>query len=347
MESKRLIIVGRWESIEPLGIIYLAGISHKLGWETRVHLVKESDFNPLFKEVADFKPDIVGFSVWTGQHRETFAAADRIMKMGVMVAMGGPHATYFTEECGGHANWVVRGEGFRNFRLILENKLLFGTHFDKVRMAEGFPIPQRDIVYKQYPHLAESPIKSIMCSVGCPFNCSYCFASCYNRMYGGFNLYSRSVDEVIDEVLRIRDNYPLKLIYVQDDVFGMDINWLREFTDKWNVLVKVPLHGQIRLELTNSEERLDLFKEAGFTGFTFAIEHGNAWIRKFVLHRAMENELIRSGIDKLKKRSIIFRRYAGHKSGGKLRDYLGATSMNALTVEELARQIPGCHSCYF
>ncbi|MEK9170035.1 MAG: cobalamin-dependent protein [Patescibacteria group bacterium] len=307
MKGKRLIMVGRWEFIEPLGIIYLVGIAHRLGWEIRIHLVKGSDFGSLIKEVADFKPDIVGFSVWTGQHKETFAAADRIMEMGVRVAMGGPHATYFTEECEGHADWVVRGEGFRNFRLILENKLPFGMHFDEVRMAEGFPIPQRDIVYEQYSHFAKSPIKSIMCSIGCPFNCSYCFASCYNKMYGGFSLYLRSVDEIIDEVLRIRDNYPLELIYVQDDVFGIDLNWLREFTKKWNTLVKVPLHGQIRLELTNSEERLDLFKEAGFTGFTFAIEHGNDWIRKFVLHRAMENKLIHLGIEKLKKRGFAIR----------------------------------------
>ena len=126
-------------------------------------------------------------------------------------------------------------------------------------------------------------------------------------MYGGFSLYLRSVDGIIDEVLRICDNYPLELIYVQDDVFGIDLNWLREFTKKWNTLVKVPLHGQIRLELTNSEERLDLFKEAGFTGFTIAIEHGNDWIRKFVLHRAMENKLIHLGIEKLKKRGFAIR----------------------------------------
>lgn len=307
MKGKRLIIVGRWESIEPLGIIYLAGIAYGLGWEIRIHLVKGSDFDPLFEEVADFGPDIVGFSVWTGQHKETFAAADRIMKMGVGVVMGGPHATYFTKECEEHANWVVRGEGFRNFRLILENKLPFGTHFDKVRMAEGFPTPQRGIVYKQYPHLAESSIKSIICSVGCPFNCSYCFASCYNRMYGGFKFHLRPVDEIIDEVLWIRDNYPLELIYVQDDVFGIDLNWLREFTKKWKALVRVPLHGQIRLELTNNDKRLDLFKESGFTGFTFAIEHGNAWIRRFVLNRAMETKLIHSGIEKLKKLGFAIR----------------------------------------
>ena len=306
-KSKRLLIVGKWESIEPLGLIYLIGIAYRLGWEIKVHLVKESDFNPLFKEVADFRPNIVGFSIWTGQHKAAFAAADCVMKMGARVIIGGPHATYFTKECEGHADWVVRGDGFRNFRLILENKLPFGTHFDEVRMAEGFPVPQRDIVYKQYPHLAGSPIKSIMCSVGCPFNCSYCFASCLNRMYGGFKLYLRSVDEIVDEVLRIRDNYPLELIYIQDDVFGLNLDWLREFTKKWNTLVGVPLHGQIRLELTNSEERLDLFREVGFTGFTFAIEHGNAWIRRFVLHRMMNNELIYSGTEKLKKRGFAIR----------------------------------------
>ena len=72
MKGKRLIMVGRWEFIEPLGIIYLAGIAYRLGWEIRIHLVKGSDFGSLIKEVADFKPDIVGFSVWTGQHKRNF-----------------------------------------------------------------------------------------------------------------------------------------------------------------------------------------------------------------------------------------------------------------------------------
>ena len=55
MKGKRLIMVGRWEFIEPLGIIYLAGIAYRLGWEIRIHLVKGSDFGSLIKEVADFK----------------------------------------------------------------------------------------------------------------------------------------------------------------------------------------------------------------------------------------------------------------------------------------------------
>ena len=306
--GKRLILVGRREAIEPLGLLYLVGIADKLGWESRVHLVESSDFAPLLEEVARFKPDIVGFSVWTGWHKEAFAAADAILgTRNALVAMGGPHATYFTEECSRHAHWVVKAEGFRNFRKILTGELPHGIHFDAERMAEGFPVPKREIVYRSYPHLAESPIKSIMCAVGCPFACSYCYAPDYNRMYGGFRLNVRPVDEIVDEAVRVRDNWPLKLIYMQDDIFGYDMEWLREFAKKWRERVGVPIHGQIRLELTSKEERLDLFLEAGFTGLTLAIEHGSDWMRRFVLHRQMPDELVYRGIEKIKARGLALR----------------------------------------
>jgi hypothetical protein len=201
----------------------------------------------------------------------------------------------------------VKAEGFRNFRRILTGELPHGIHFDTERMAEGFPVPGRDIVYRSYPHLAESPIKSIMCTVGCPFACSYCYAPHYNKLYGGFRLNVRPVDEIIDEAVRIRDNWPLKLIYMQDDIFGYDMGWLREFARKWRERVGVPIHGQIRLELTNKEERLDLFLEAGFTGLTLAIESGNDFLRRFVLFRGMSDELIVDGIRKIQSRGLALR----------------------------------------
>jgi len=305
---KRVIIVGRHYPIEPLGILHLVGIAEQLGWDVKLILVKGFDFSELYEAVKSFKPDLVGFSIWTGYHLQAFAACDAVQRMGVPVTIGGPHATYFSADCVKHATWVIKGEGFRNFRRLLQGELEPGiVHFDDVRVAEGFPIPGRDLVYESYPYLAKSPIKSIMCSVGCPFKCSYCYAPAYNKMYGGFELNVRPVPQIIDEALRIKERWPLSLIYFQDDIFGFDLTWLAEFAREWREKVNVPWHCQIRLELTNNQRRLDLFREGGCTGITLAIESGNDFLRRFVLLRGMPDELIVEGIRRIKSRGFTLR----------------------------------------
>jgi len=303
----RLILVGRYYLIEPLGILYLLGLARSLGWECRVVLVRDGDFTPLYEEVASFGPSLVGFSVWTGGHAAYFAACDRVRSAGVGVVIGGPHATYFTADCAAHADWVVKGEGFRTFRRILQGELGPGSHFDEERMAEGFPQPDRALLYDRYPALAQSPIKSIFCSVGCPFHCSYCYAPSYNAMYGGFALNLRPVDDIVREALAIRERWPLAMVYMQDDIFGFNIPWLREFVRAWRERVGVPWHCQIRLELTRDEERLALFREGGCTGITLAIESGNDFLRRYVLLRPMSDELIVEGTRKVKAQGLSLR----------------------------------------
>jgi anaerobic magnesium-protoporphyrin IX monomethyl ester cyclase len=305
--NPRLILVGRYYLIEPLGILYLLGLARDLGWECRVVLVRDGDFTPLYEEVAAFGPAVVGFSVWTGGHASYFAACDRVRATGARVAIGGPHATYFTADCAAHADWVVKGEGFRTFRRILQGELGPGAHFDEERMAEGFPQPDRTLLYARYPALAQSPIKSIFCSVGCPFHCSYCYAPSYNAMYGGFALNLRPVDDIIREALAIRDHWPLSMIYMQDDIFGFNIPWLREFARAWRERVGVPWHCQIRLELTRDDERLALFREGGCTGITLAIESGNDFLRRYVLLRPMSDELILEGTRKVQAHGLTLR----------------------------------------
>jgi hypothetical protein len=100
------------------------------------------------------------------------------------------------------------------------------------------------------------------------------------------------------------------MIYFQDDIFGYDKRWLEEFARRWKDEVGVAFHCQIRLELTRhdaGDKRLDLFKQAGCTGITLAIESGNAFLRDRVLFRHMPDELIVEGCKKITDRGMSLR----------------------------------------
>ncbi len=306
----RLILVGRHYSIEPLGILHLLGLAEAEGWDAKTVLIRDFDFQPLFDEVAAFQPDLVGFSIWTGYHVQAFGAADIVREMGVNVVIGGPHATYFAEDCAKHADWVIKGEAFRFFRKLLAGELPRGLQHDPVRVAEGFPVPARRLLYDAFPDYARSPIKSMMATVGCPFECSYCYAPVYNDMYGGYEGNERPVEQLIAEARLMRDRYPLSMIYFQDDIFGFKVPWLREFARRWKEEIGVPWHCQIRLELTRHDvglERLDLFREAGCTGITLAVESGNDFLRRYVLKRGMSDELIQEGVERIQARGLTLR----------------------------------------
>jgi radical SAM superfamily enzyme YgiQ (UPF0313 family) len=307
---KRIILAARYYSIEPLGILYLAGLAREVGSPCKVVLVHEHDFEPLYDAIREWKPDVVGFQIWTGYHLPAFRACDTVRDMGTPVVIGGPHATYFHKECEAHADWVVQGSGFGFLRSILEDTLPKGVHFSREGREESFPLPDRDLVYDAYPELGGSPIKSMFASVGCPFFCTYCYAPTFNEMHGGFRLTMRPVDELIKEGQAITRRWPLKLVYFQDDIFGYNTKWLEEFADRWPQEVGASFHCQIRLELTRSrlgDHRLDLFKKAGCSGITLAIESGNAFLRDHVLFRHMPDKLILEGCKKIMDRGMTLR----------------------------------------
>ena len=72
--KKRILFVAAYSPIEPLGLMHLGGLARDLGWDRRYHLVRDHDFTTFREVVKDFKPDIVGATVYTGDHRQFFSA---------------------------------------------------------------------------------------------------------------------------------------------------------------------------------------------------------------------------------------------------------------------------------
>ena len=343
MSKKRILFGASYSVIEPLGILHLGGLARDLGWERNYHLVKDHNYEDFFEKIKDFKPNIVGFNIYTGNHLQLFQAYDRLKKdfPNIITAIGGPHATYFPSEAEKHADYVVMSEGFNALRKILRGEAEKGIL--PMKKQESFPHPDRKTFYNIYKEHAKSHIKSFITMTGCPYKCTYCYNSSepddihapkaiieqiklsmlpvlsdsesecssktkklgYGRLFP-FNV--RTVDDVVAETREIAENWPTKVLYSQDDVHGFDVKeWLPEFAKKYPNEVGIPYHANMRWEMTKDKQRLDLLKEAGCFGLSLAIEAADSIIRKEVLHRAMPEELMFEGMRYLKENDFKIR----------------------------------------
>ena len=316
--EKRVLLAAAYSVIEPLGILHLSSVAKEEGWEVKIALSKKRDFSDLDGILEEFKPSIFGVTVYTGTHKQFFLYCKKLKEKykDLIIVVGGPHATYFPEESLQYADYVVISEGFNSFRKILKGEVKPGIiHLTKL---EKFPVADRETFYQDYLEHKKSPIKSIITQTGCPYNCTYCYNSsslediryCLSPSQHaemGQTLYPlgklfprsiRSVDEIIKEVADIlRVSPETKMIYFQDDIFvNMDYEWIKEFHKKFTPLCQ-PFHAQIRWEFADpnnpkNKEKLELIREAGCTGLTIAIESGDNTIRKEVLNRHMDEDLM-------------------------------------------------------
>lgn len=322
--SKRVLFGASYATIEPLGLLHLAGLARDLGWERRIQLVRNHDYREFFSVIADFRPTVVGFSVYTGNHLPVFEMLQRLRRdyPGIQTVLGGPHATYFPLEASRAADFVVVSEGFDSLRRILRGEVSTGILSSDT--TERFPHPDRETFYRDYPEHARSPVKSVITMTGCPYACTYCYNSSTvgevpQQRGSGLTGRSRTRDrlfpsnvrpvgDVVAEARELVERWPTKLVYCQDDVHGMDTAvWLPEFARRWPIEVGVPYHAQMRWEMTRQPRRLDLLVKAGCSGITLAIEAANPIIRAEVLNRAMSDEVVVSGMRAVVSRGLKVR----------------------------------------
>ncbi|MEK6908444.1 MAG: cobalamin-dependent protein [Nanoarchaeota archaeon] len=328
MSDKRILLGSAHSVIEPLGLLHLGGLARDMGWERAYTLVKDHDFDEFFRRVNEFRPDVVGFNVYTGNHNQLHEALKKLRKDNpqIAVVVGGPHATYFPSETREFADFVVMSEGFGGLKSILEGTAEKGI----LPMSSGmrFPRPDRETFYAQFPEHANSPIKSIITMTGCPFKCSYCYnASTASTVAGNmppevathlaqtlgvngrlFPTNIRSVDDVVAEGREIVEKWPnTRVVYMQDDVHGFDTkSWMPEFAARWPKEVGIPYHAQMRWEMVKPD-RLDLLTRAGCFGLTLAIESALDQVRSEVLNRRMPNQLMFDGMKAVIERGLKVR----------------------------------------
>lgn len=305
--------------IEPLGLLYISAAAKREGHKTSLALTTD-DLESRLKEV---KPDIIAYSVMTGDHR-LYADLNRRLKEShnFLSVFGGPHPTFFPamiKEDG--VDIICRGEGEQAFAELL-NTIELGSDFRNIRnlyvkhggditenevrpLAEinSISVPDRKLM-RDLPEILAGPIKHFIASRGCPYNCSYCFNEKYAELYKDKSkrVRFRDVGLLLDEI-KSAINPDTKVVYFQDDTFTVNRDWLSWFSYQYKTKIGLPFHCHVRPN-TLDETVVKLLKESGCHGVHIAAETEDYTLRKNVLNRNMTKAQILDAVNLLKKNGI-------------------------------------------
>lgn len=308
--------------MEPLGLMYLSASAKRAGHETK--LVTTSD--NLETVVKEFKPQVIGYSVMTGD-QDMYVSLNQRLKAAhnFLSIFGGPHPTFFpqlVEEPG--VDVICKGEGEEAFAELLD-KLQKGQPVTNIPNLsfnlngtiqrndlrpfsdlDNLAFPDRDLI-TNFTGVGDGPIKHFLASRGCPFSCAYCFNEQYAELYSGKGkrVRFRDVESVVAEVVEVTGKSPTKFVYFQDDTFTLNRDWLRQFSELYSRQVNLPFHCHVRPN-TIDEEKINLLKNAGCYSVHIAAETADDFLRNEVLKRRMSKEQIYAACDMLKSKGIRF-----------------------------------------
>ena len=299
--ARVLFIQTDW--LEHLGTLYLSAVLKRGGHECSLLITHNS--SKAVKAVLDYEPDIVAMSATTGSHYSVLEIGQAIknqassLKSQVLIALGGPHATFFPEVINEPSlDLICRGEGedplqelcrridqgedftdvpglwVKTDTKIYENQLAL-----LIKDLDTLPFPNRSLYTDSYPVFRKVSMKRVIFSRGCPYNCTYCFNQSLKELTKGLGPYLRlrSVDNTIEE-LRLLKEAGARTINVSDDTFAFKRNWALEFLNRYKSEIQIPFIINARAELLDEDLTIKL-AEAGCYCVQIGVESGSPVIR--------------------------------------------------------------------
>ena len=140
---------------------------------------------------------------------------------------------------------------------------------------------------------------------GCMFNCPYCYNYQYHKLFGKQIIFY-NVDNVIHDLLELKEEWNAKFIWFEDDMFICKKSRLKDLLCRYKKEIGLPYHCQVRVEFMDDNMAF-LLKDSGCKSVTFAIESGNDDIRINLLGRKMTKDQILNCCRILKKYGILYR----------------------------------------
>lgn len=275
----------------------------------------DKEFDLLLKELRNFNPDLIGFSLWSGIIKECAIVTQKIKEhFDVPVIWGGPGPTLEPEACIPHADLLCINEGEETI-VELANRIDRGESWEgmdgvwvktrdgsihKGKNRPNIPLDKIAIPDWQpdnYVQIAGANFKRgilptnlgsdypIMTQRGCPFSCSFCIESRYQEMFGKKDsLRRRNVDVVLEELRWAKDHLDIETILFYDDVFTINPGWLKEFLPRYKQEIGLPFWCYT-YPTTHTRETLQMLKDAGCMSITMGVQSGSERILREYYNR--------------------------------------------------------------
>lgn len=295
----------------PLGLMTLSAILKKNGHECDFIDLK-FEYNYI-NEIKKINPDILAYTIvsftWKFYQKTNIEIRKHHNAFSIF---GGPHCSIYPDfiyEEGVDAICIGEGE---NAMLELVELLSRGRDITKINNLwikkdgiilknevrnliedlDSIPFPDQELISK-YHFFRKIGICYIMTSRGCPYNCPYCINHFYRNLYLNKGRYvrRRTVQNVIEELLILKNQYKTKLIVFNDDIFTLDKPWLMEFAIEYKKLINLPCEVYARVNEVD-EQIIGLLKDMGCIAAYIGIESGNEKLRYEVLKRKFDNDAI-------------------------------------------------------
>lgn len=277
-----------------IGLMSIASVLIMHGYKVKIidFFVENMSTNDYVDILHTWKPSLIGFSVYT----RTVPFFNRIMKLtkqsgfaGVTVA-GGPHPTFNQEELlkDTKVDYVIKGEGEFTFLKLLqhleyseqftlqyvegvsyihENSLVINKKFKFIEKLDALPLQPIGLV----DTVKYSTAFTMITSRGCPGNCIYCAS----RSMSGSKYRMRSAENIICEMVYLKDRLKINKVVFLDDTFTADQIRFYRFI---KLIKQIDIDFSYRIESrgdTLSEKKLDALKDTNCNVIHVGIESGS------------------------------------------------------------------------
>ncbi|HHH41321.1 MAG TPA: B12-binding domain-containing radical SAM protein [Chloroflexi bacterium] len=259
-----------------------------------------------FREVlAERDPDVIGVTMMSVDYNPAFKAISIAaeVKPELVTIIGGPHVTIALMDSLRipHVDYLVTGEGEVTFPKLLHaiekgeppsSRVLRGEPPD----LDAIPFTDRSLFLDEWrkwgydldspevPFVEElpPPFVTIIAGRGCLYHCAFCKPG--EDYLFGKRTRRRSVDNVIEEIRHLVDEYHIASFMFHDDCLTEDREWVMEFTDKYIAEgFTMPFFCQSRADIiVKHEDMVERMAEAGLKGYFIGFESGNDRVLKFI-----------------------------------------------------------------
>ncbi|MCC6747133.1 MAG: B12-binding domain-containing radical SAM protein [Deltaproteobacteria bacterium] len=301
-----------------LGLSYISALLRQHGHQTDLMvLTRDTPRAAIEREIARFRPTVVGFSSMTSEFtfmRETAAHLKRrfpelfLIVGGIHVTLN-PHEDYLTDFnalCVGEGEYPMlelvqcleRGEapvGIDNLWVRWNGTLHKNPPRSFVQNLDALPFPDRSLWTRWIRRADETPHTVMLCR-GCPFECTYCFHHKMRDTAPGTYVRHRSPANILAEVEPLAEQSSANAFFFEGETFNVRMPWVLELCEaltEFNARRKHPCSFGVNVRPMRNDQAETLFAamaRAGFRYVNLGVESGSERVRREVLHRYYTND---------------------------------------------------------